>query len=124
MAAASIGAAELSFTLHWPLAAGLFHFQNRIMDDTALLLPFVLICAAWRRHRPPSIIPNMIPPPQNMNSGLRVTRSLCLLLLAFLPLSSRAEQWTEVRSPNFVVATDAGEKRGRDAAFRFEQIRA
>jgi Flp pilus assembly protein TadD len=47
---------------------------------------------------------------------------LLLLLTFFTPLF--AEQWTEVRSPNFAVITDAGEKRGRDAALRFEQIRA
>src|SRR5580658_7032696 len=33
-------------------------------------------------------------------------------------------QWVEVRSPNFSVVTDAGEKRGREAAMRFEQMRA
>jgi kynureninase len=30
----------------------------------------------------------------------------------------------EVRSPNFSVVTDAGEKRGREVAMRFEQMRA
>jgi tetratricopeptide (TPR) repeat protein len=33
-------------------------------------------------------------------------------------------EWVEVRSPNFSVVTDAGEKRGRDVAMRFEQMRA
>jgi tetratricopeptide (TPR) repeat protein len=33
-------------------------------------------------------------------------------------------QWVEVRSPHFSVATDAGEKRGREVAMRFEQMRA
>jgi len=33
-------------------------------------------------------------------------------------------EWVEVRSPNFSVVTDAGERRGRDAALRFEQMRA
>ena len=32
-------------------------------------------------------------------------------------------QWIEVHSPNFSVITDAGEKRGREAAMRFEQMR-
>jgi tetratricopeptide (TPR) repeat protein len=32
-------------------------------------------------------------------------------------------QWVEVRSPNFSVVTDAGEKRGREVAMRFEQMR-
>jgi tetratricopeptide (TPR) repeat protein len=33
-------------------------------------------------------------------------------------------QWVEVVSPNFSVVTDAGEKRGREVAMRFEQMRA
>jgi len=33
-------------------------------------------------------------------------------------------QWVEVRSPHFSVVTDAGEKRGREVAMRFEQMRA
>ncbi len=33
-------------------------------------------------------------------------------------------QWVEVRSPNFSVVTDAGEKHGREVAMRFEQMRA
>jgi len=34
------------------------------------------------------------------------------------------QQWVQVRSPNFSVVTDAGEKRGREVAMRFEQMRA
>ena len=33
-------------------------------------------------------------------------------------------QWVEVRSPNFSVITDAGEKKGREVAFHFEQMRS
>jgi len=32
--------------------------------------------------------------------------------------------WVEVRSPHFSVITDAGERRGREVATRFEQMRA
>jgi Flp pilus assembly protein TadD len=32
--------------------------------------------------------------------------------------------WVEIQSPHFSVATDAGEKRGREVAMRFEQMRA
>ena len=46
----------------------------------------------------------------------------------FLGLSARAfgsdAPWVEIHSPHFSVATDAGEKRGRDVAVRFEQMRA
>ncbi len=50
---------------------------------------------------------------------------LCLLLLfgSTVSLFAAAPQWVEVRSPNFSVITDAGDKRGRQAALRFEQMR-
>jgi tetratricopeptide (TPR) repeat protein len=32
-------------------------------------------------------------------------------------------EWVEIHSPHFSVITDAGEKRGRDAAFHFEEMR-
>jgi len=51
------------------------------------------------------------------------------VLLAFLFLCSTITfagdpQWVEVRSPNFSVITDAGEKKGRDVALHFEQMRS
>lgn len=33
-------------------------------------------------------------------------------------------QWVEIRSPNFSVITDAGDRRGRDVALHFEQMRS
>jgi L,D-peptidoglycan transpeptidase YkuD (ErfK/YbiS/YcfS/YnhG family)/tetratricopeptide (TPR) repeat protein len=50
----------------------------------------------------------------------------CLLITAGLAPPAHAEgpQWVEIRSPHFSVATDAGEKRGREVAMRFEQMRA
>jgi len=53
---------------------------------------------------------------------------LCLAL-GCLVLWSRQSfagepQWVEVRSPNFSVITDAGDKRGRDVALHFEQMRS
>ncbi len=49
---------------------------------------------------------------------------LPVLALILLPVFAQAsEQWTEVRSPHFTVVTDAGEKRGREVALRFEQMR-
>ena len=56
-----------------------------------------------------------------------------LLLLASLlfsdlgnrsPVFAGESQWVEVHSPNFSVITDGGEKRGREVAMRFEQMRA
>jgi tetratricopeptide (TPR) repeat protein len=51
---------------------------------------------------------------------------LCILVaLSVLPSAyADAPAWVEVRSPHFSVATDAGEKRGREVALRFEQMRA
>jgi tetratricopeptide (TPR) repeat protein len=57
-------------------------------------------------------------------------RALCLLLAgALLPSvatspAKAAEKWVEIRSPHFVVTTDAGEGRGREVTQRFEQMRA
>jgi tetratricopeptide (TPR) repeat protein len=39
-------------------------------------------------------------------------------------LSAAAQEWTQVRAPHFIIATDAGEKKGQEAAFRFEQMRS
>ncbi|HLJ88707.1 MAG TPA: tetratricopeptide repeat protein [Candidatus Angelobacter sp.] len=57
-------------------------------------------------------------------SPLRRWLSLALLVCGLLSVG-RADtpQWIEIKSPHFSVATDAGEKRGREAAMRFEQMR-
>ncbi len=47
-----------------------------------------------------------------------------LLALTLLALPARAQNWMEVRSPHFSVVTDAGEKRGRELALQYEQMRA
>jgi hypothetical protein len=47
---------------------------------------------------------------------------VCLGIAA--PAFCGEPQWVEIHSPHFSVVTDAGEKRGRDAAARFEQMRA
>ncbi len=53
--------------------------------------------------------------------GLR----LILFALILLAPAARADTaWVEVRSPHFSVITDAGEKRGREVALRFEQMRS
>src|SRR6266568_3980522 len=40
-----------------------------------------------------------------------------------LPSFCGERQWVEIHSPHFSVITDAGERRGRDVAVRFEQMR-
>src|SRR6202140_4373387 len=53
-------------------------------------------------------------------------RYFCILvcLCIAIPAFSSDPQWVEIKSPHFSVVTDAGERRGRDAAARFEQMRA
>ena len=48
------------------------------------------------------------------------------LLLVLRPQFAHAAepQWQEIRSAHFDVVTDAGEKKGREVALRFEQMRA
>ncbi len=45
-------------------------------------------------------------------------------LLSSTPCSAAGPQWIEIQSPHFSVVTDAGERRGREVAIRFEQMRA
>src|SRR5215831_10639017 len=58
--------------------------------------------------------------------GRERARRILLFLSAFsaTTLWTGQAQWLEVRSPNFSVITDAGEKRGRDVALHFEQMRS
>jgi len=56
--------------------------------------------------------------------SLRPGRVLALLVICSRLVFAGAPQWVEVRSPNFSVITDAGEKKGRDVALHFEQMRS
>jgi tetratricopeptide (TPR) repeat protein len=49
-----------------------------------------------------------------------------LLVFCFKPLNLHAPepQWQEYRSAHFTVVTDAGDKKGREIVWRFEQMRA
>ena len=51
---------------------------------------------------------------------------LVLLVLMFCLSAPAAEQpgWLEIHSAHFTVITDAGDKKGREVALRFEQMRA
>jgi hypothetical protein len=52
---------------------------------------------------------------------------LILAMLALAPRGFAANEpspWLEIHSTHFTVITDAGEKRGREVALRFEQMRA
>jgi len=47
----------------------------------------------------------------------------CVALFAKTALGAKHETWVEVRSPHFIVVSNAGEKEARQTAVRFEQIR-
>src|SRR5271157_3133199 len=50
---------------------------------------------------------------------------LLLIFLCPVPAAPAAESpWLEIHSAHFTVITDAGEKKGREVALRFEQMRA
>ena len=57
---------------------------------------------------------------------MSMSRLACFALLfaLFAPVARAGEpDWNEVRSPHFVVLTDAGASKGREVALRFEQMR-
>jgi len=63
-------------------------------------------------------------------TGRRIVLLLAFVLLlapaatAPTPLSAAERPWLEVRSPHFIVISDAGEKSARKVAWQFEQVRA
>ena len=82
-------------------------------------------------------IPSVIAFPHSMSRQLTMGRfsprtpvfapSLLLqIALCLLPSTLQAAEpkWLEVRSAHFTVITDAGDKKGREVALRFEQMRA
>jgi tetratricopeptide (TPR) repeat protein len=48
---------------------------------------------------------------------------LCSFSVSF-PATEEKSPWLEIRSTHFTVVTDAGDKKGREVAVRFEQMRA
>jgi hypothetical protein len=58
--------------------------------------------------------------------SFRPISGLAVLLSAVLAIPATAAEppWLEIHSAHFTVITDAGEKKGREVAFRFEQMRS
>ena len=56
--------------------------------------------------------------------SVRVFWAACALLCLILPASAAEPPWLEIRSAHFTVITDAGEKKGKEVALRFEQMRS
>jgi len=91
--------------------------------------------AGWQKHRSPSTVSprergrltliGLTPWAIVFRSAIRTCLVVILLILtAERSLAARTEKWTEVRSPDFLVLTDANEKQGRHVALQFEMIRA
>jgi tetratricopeptide (TPR) repeat protein len=62
------------------------------------------------------------PIPNLALASLFVLAGLCLY--GNSALAADQPQWLEVHSPHFTVVTDAGDKKGREVALRFEQMRS
>src|SRR5205807_10359238 len=83
-------------------------------------------------HRSRVVAFDSLPLPAALMSHGRPIPHQALTLLFVLvlglhgSLASAAEQspWLEVHSTHFTVITDAGEKKGREVALRFEQMRS
>ena len=75
------------------------------------------MCGVRRTNRSPSSPGSM--------AGLCGIGVACVLssLLAALPVAADSRQWVMARSPGFVVVSDAGEKKARQVAHQFEQVR-
>ena len=54
-----------------------------------------------------------------------MTRPFFIVLLLFSPCLGAASEagWLEVRTPHFIVVTDASDKKGREVGLRLEQMR-
>src|SRR6202158_6009426 len=57
--------------------------------------------------------------------SIRIFLAFSLASFLCLPaLAANPSPWLEIHSAHFTVITDAGDKRGREVALRFEQMRA
>jgi hypothetical protein len=63
-----------------------------------------------------------MPRPRSIALGIAFT--LCAPFLRATPAAEPPSPWLEIHSAHFTVLTDAGEKKGREVALRFEQMRA
>src|SRR5579864_6598265 len=53
-----------------------------------------------------------------------VSLAACAVLCLTLPAPASEPPWLELHSTHFTVITDAGERKGREVALRFEQMRS
>jgi hypothetical protein len=56
--------------------------------------------------------------------SLGIVFAMCGLFLCAIPAPAAEPPWLEIHSVHFTVITDTGEKKGREVALRFEQMRS
>jgi tetratricopeptide (TPR) repeat protein len=61
---------------------------------------------------------------RSKSNSLCLVSALCAALLSSIFAMAAEPPWLEVHSTHFTVITDAGEKKGREVALRFEQMRS
>jgi hypothetical protein len=59
-----------------------------------------------------------------LRTGAKSLVVICTVLLMCAVMPAAEPPWLEIHSAHYTVITDAGEKRGREVALRFEQMRA
>src|SRR5277367_5400511 len=59
-----------------------------------------------------------------LSTSVRVLLAGCVLLLSLASRAAEQSPWLEIHSTHFTVITDAGDKKGKEVALRFEQMRA
>src|SRR5258706_16057919 len=61
---------------------------------------------------------------RSRSTPVRIFLTGCALLLSLAAPAAEPSPWLEIHSTHFTVITDAGEKKGKEVALRFEQMRA
>ncbi|MFZ0299627.1 MAG: hypothetical protein WAM13_14850, partial [Candidatus Sulfotelmatobacter sp.] len=61
---------------------------------------------------------------RSLGTSVRVLLAGCVVLLALASRAAEPSPWLEIHSSHFTVITDAGDKKGKEVALRFEQMRA
>src|SRR5258708_23918672 len=63
--------------------------------------------------------------PRSRSNSIQLLIAVCGIFLCSTPATPSSEPgWLEIRSAHFTVITDAGDKKGREVALRFEQMRS
>ncbi|MGA9306689.1 MAG: hypothetical protein WBW31_14895 [Candidatus Sulfotelmatobacter sp.] len=61
---------------------------------------------------------------RSLGTSVRVLLAGCVLFLSLASRAAEPSPWLEIHSTHFTVITDAGDKKGKEVALRFEQMRA